>query len=97
MFRTVSTTRPDSTLSFTDRLFSEEIVATPVHRLGEQRVVDRHHAVVLARDHPGVVREGAVDNLGGQRRARPKSNRTFWALSCTSIDSPLSSIRRRAS
>ena len=38
----------------------------PIHRFGEAAVRHRHHVLVAARNHPLVVRERAVDQLGGE-------------------------------
>ena len=37
--------------------------------MGEQLVVDHHHLVIVTRDDPDIVREIAVNDLGGQGRA----------------------------
>ena len=39
-----------------------------VHRFGKRFAVDLEDLVVVRRDHPVIVGEGSVDQLGGQRR-----------------------------
>ena len=69
MLRTVSTSWPGSIASFTERDFSAEMVATRSTAWANRALSTVHDLLVVLRDHPHVVGEGAVDHLGGQRGA----------------------------